>query len=181
MNKRPIEPFEHASQIAQAVPHGVLLTSKAGDEVNSMVIGWGHLGTIWGRTVFVAYVRASRHTHSLLERNPQFTINVPTGRMRGDIMKVAGTQTGRAVNKIERLGLTLIDGEVVSVPAVAECPLTLECQVMYRQTLEVEGMPAPVRERFYPVGVADPDVTGANRYTHVAYYGGVVASYLLED
>ena len=32
-----------------------------------MAIGWGSIGRIWERPVFVAYVRSSRHTSSLID------------------------------------------------------------------------------------------------------------------
>ena len=57
MQKKPIEITDYANTITAALRRGVLLTTKNGEKVNSMVIGWGHIGRIWELPVFVAYVR----------------------------------------------------------------------------------------------------------------------------
>ena len=79
MKKRKISVTECANDIIKALPEGVLLTTKAGDKLNSMVIGWGNPGRIWGRPMFVCYVRLSRFTKELLDQNPEFTVSVPLG------------------------------------------------------------------------------------------------------
>ena len=60
--KRKIDPFEYAGEICKALPAGILLTTKRGEEVNTMTIGWGHIGIEWKVPIFVAYVRESRYT-----------------------------------------------------------------------------------------------------------------------
>ena len=57
MAKRKIELCDCASEIVRALRPGILITTKAGGKVNSMTIGWGTLGIIWNRPVFIAYVR----------------------------------------------------------------------------------------------------------------------------
>ncbi len=181
MQKHVIDPFEYGTHIDQAVPKGVLFTTKAGDEVDTMVIGWGFLGTIWAKPTFVAYIRTSRESYRLANATDEFTINVPVdGRLDPKIFKVAGTQSLRHVNKVEELGLDLVDSNKVSVPGIAQVPLTLECKVVYKQKLDLESMSPELRDRFYPADVTDVD-TGANAYTHMAFYGEVVDAYILED
>lgn len=180
MDKRRINPLEYAGRIAQATPKGVLFTTKAGDEVDTMVIGWGFIGTFWGKPMFVAYIRESRHSFTLCERSGEFTVNVPTERLDPRIFKVAGTQTGRRVDKVAELGLTLVPGEEVAAPAIAEAPITLECKVAYKQMLDPDAVPGDVKPGYYPADVTDPDATGANAFYHMAYYGEIVASYVLE-
>ena len=170
MKKQPIEVFDYASEITKAIPKGVLLTTKAGDRVNTMTIGWGTLGTEWGVPMFVAYVRESRFTRQLLDENPEFTINVPLGTVDKQILSVCGTKSGRDLDKFQELGLTAVDPEVISVPGIAQLPLTLECRVVYRQ-LQNEALEAALRDRYYPG--SEPDL-------HVAYYGQVVAAYRIE-
>lgn len=38
-------------------------------------IGWGHVGRLWNKMTFVIYVRQSRFTKELLEKNGAFTIS----------------------------------------------------------------------------------------------------------
>jgi flavin reductase (DIM6/NTAB) family NADH-FMN oxidoreductase RutF len=177
MEKRKVEPKELAEDVFAKNGSGILLTTKADGKVNTMVIGWGHLGTLWGMPTFVAFVRSSRHTYELLGRNPEFAINVPREeRLRPDIMRVAGTESGRDEDKIAKLGLTLVEPEVISVPAIAEVPKTLECQVIYRQQLSLPDFPSDVRARYYAHPDEDPQDA-----VHTMFVGKVVASYEVES
>ena len=42
--KQEIRVFDYAKEITAALPKGALLTTKNGEKVNSMTIGWGMLG-----------------------------------------------------------------------------------------------------------------------------------------
>lgn len=167
MNKQSIEVFDYASEITKSIPKGVLLTTKAGGRTNTMTIGWGTLGTEWGVPVFVAYVRESRFTRQLLDENPEFTVNVPLGDVDKQILSFCGTKSGRDVDKFQALGLTAVEPEVISVPGIAQLPLTLECRVVYRQ-LQDQALEEALRDRYYPG--SQPDL-------HIAYYGKIVTAY----
>lgn len=171
MRKTPVDAFDYANDITKALEKGVLLTTKVGEKINSMVIGWGHVGRIWERPVFVAYVRKNRYTLQMLDQNPEFTVNVPLGRLDKRTFAVCGTESGRDVDKIAKAGLTPVEPEVVSVPGLKECPLTLECRVLYREEQTFSRLPEDIRRRFYAVEPED----------HVAYFGEIVASYRIED
>ena len=74
--KKEIKVWDYAGRIMEAIDEGILLTTAAQGEKDTMVIGWGHIGVIWGKPVFVAYVRESRHTKSLVDKNGEFTVNI---------------------------------------------------------------------------------------------------------
>jgi flavin reductase (DIM6/NTAB) family NADH-FMN oxidoreductase RutF len=171
MNKRMIDLNGCAGTITGALRRGAFLTTKAGDKVNSMVIGWGHVGRIWERPVFMAYVRQSRYTRELLDQTPEFTVNVPVNGYDRKAFAVCGAKSGRDMDKIAECGLTLVDPEAVSVPAIKEYPLTLECRVIYRQEQDASLLPEDIRQQFY----------GIENDEHVAYYGEIVAAYMIEE
>ena len=171
MTKHPVEITEIANTITKAFKPGIFLTTKAGDKVNSMVIGWGHVGRIWERPVFIAQVRDSRYTREMLDQNPEFTVNVPVDGIDKNAFRICGTKSGRDMDKIAESGLTLVDPEVISVPAIREFPLTLECRVLYREEQDASRLPEEIRQQFYTVETGD----------HVTYYGEIVAAYMLED
>jgi len=129
MKKREINVADHTCEILKALKTGVLLTSCADGRVNTMTISWGMLGIEWNYPLFITVVREGRFTRSLLDKNGQFTINIPRADSPMKALAVCGTKSGRDIDKIARLGLTLVDGEEVSVPAIKEFPLTLECKV----------------------------------------------------
>ena len=178
MEKRRIEYDEYANTIIKALPSGILLTTKAEGRINSMVIGWGTIGINWGKPVFAAYVRSGRYTCSLLDRNPEFTVNVPLEKADPGIISVCGTKSGRKTDKVKEAGLTTVDPEIISVPAIKEFPLTLECRVIYRQEQAIGLYEKDIAARFYPQDVGSEN-TGANRDAHVTFFGEIVAAYIL--
>ncbi len=178
-SKHTIDPLEHASSIVPQIEKGLLLTTKAGERVNTMTIGWGALGTVWGRPAFTAYIRRGRFTHDQLDANDEFTINVPDAQTARKILGVAGSTSGRTTDKIAELGLTLVEPEVVSVPGIKELPLTLECRTIYRQDQVQADIAEPYRTKFYPQDV-DSTSCGANRDSHTMFIGEIVAAYVIE-
>lgn len=172
--KREIQVWDYAGKILEAVGKGVLLTTKADGKVNTMTIGWGTLGIEWGKPIFTVFVRQSRYTKQLLEKNGEFTINVPYGEFDKNILGVCGTKSGRDMDKIEALGLTLEEPISGSVPAIRQLPLTLECKVIYRQDQDPEAIDPESDARYYAKG------TPNEGDYHTAYYGLITAAYIVE-
>lgn len=172
--KRKIEITDYAGRIMEETAKGILLTTKADGQVNTMTIGWGFLGIQWSKPIFIVLVRHSRHTKQLLDKNPEFTVNVPLGTVDRNILGLCGTKSGRDMDKIAALGLTLEPGETVSVPAIKELPLTLECKVIYRQEQDPAAIAPENDARFYAKGTANE-----GDY-HIAYYGEITAAYIVE-
>ena len=171
MTKKTVNVTDFANVILKALPKGVLLTAKAGDKVNSMAIGWGHLGTLWEKPVFIAYVRSSRFTKGMIDESLEFTVNVPLEKADPKVIALCGTKSGRDMDKIAAAGLTTVPAEVVSAPAIKEFPLTLECRVIYREEQVRADMPSAIVDAMY---TADPAL-------HTAFYGEIVAAYVIEE
>lgn len=176
--KQDIEVFDYAKEIVSAIPKGVLLTTKNGDQVDAMTIGWGTLGVEWGLPIFVAFVREGRFTREQLDASGEFTVNVPYGEFDRKILTYCGTRSGRDTDKVSDLGLTLVASELVKAPGIRELPLTLECKVLYRQLQDKDSIPAFIREKMYPEDL-DSSNSGSNRDYHIAYYGQVVKAYII--
>lgn len=172
--KKIVDPFDYAGHICKALKKGILLTTRAGEQVNTMTIGWGKLGIEWNKPVFIAYVRETRYTREMLEKNPEFTVNIPMGEMDSRILAHCGRTSGRDTDKIRDLQLTLADSDKVSVPGILELPLTLECRVIYQQKQDLSALPRDILDRFYP----ELDEAGFRDY-HIAYYGEIVNAAVL--
>ena len=173
--KRKVELWDEAGHILSNVGKGVLLTVAAEGKVNTMTIGWGTLGIQWGKPIFIAFVRESRYTKELLEKNPEFTVNIPYGQYDKTILSICGTRSGRDMDKIEALGLTLEEPQTISVPGIRQLPLTLECKVIYRQDQDPQAINEENTLRYYPI----PEGWDKGDY-HTAYYGQITAAYVIE-
>lgn len=173
--KHYIDPFDHAPQILKALKKGVLLTTRVGDEVNTMTIGWAHLGIEWNTVTFIAYVRGCRHTKPMLDASGEFTVNIPLDDSAKDILRFCGTRSGRDTDKFQALGLTPEPGETVAAPGIRELPLTLECKVIYKQQQE----PACVLDEHIYTHYQHP-CTDIEQDYHTVYYGKVQKAYIIE-
>lgn len=173
--RRNVEVFDYAGHICKAMKKGILLTTAAGEKVNTMTIGWGTLGIEWNRPIFVAYVRESRYTRQLLKENPEFTVNIPLDEPDSHILTFCGRNSGRDTDKFRHLGLTAVESEMVRVPGIAQLPLTLECRVLFEQSQDPVQLPRAVLERFYPV----EEKTGVRDH-HIAFYAEIVNAYIAE-
>ena len=173
--KKTVDAFDYAGTVCKELSKGILITTKLDGKVNTMTIGWGHIGIEWGRPIFVAYVRETRYTKQMLEENGEFTVNVSLGDPDKEIISVCGTKSGRDMDKIAHLGLTLEDSDTISVPGIKEMPLTLECKVIYKQDQDLSFRDEDKRLRYYKPGTHD------DGDFHTAYYGEVVAAYIIED
>ena len=135
------------------------------DRPNPMTISWGGLGTLWQRPVVTVYVRPTRHTFSLLNAHPEFTLNFLPEPLR-EALDLCGTRSGRDLDKWEACKLEKVPGERVAVPRVGGSELSLECRVL--STVDVD-----------PGRFLDPeihDLYPAKDY-HRIYFGEVLAAW----
>ena len=175
--KERIKVTEYAQLITEALPKGILLNTN-GDKFNAMVIGWGHLGTLWSRPTFLVYVRQSRYTKAQLDKTGEFTVSIPLEGIDPKINKICGSQSGHQIDKAAEAGLTLVDAEKISTPGIAQYPLTIECRVLYAQDQDLGKIPEDIRERMYPQNVPGTEPM-ANRDFHTMYVGEIVDAYII--
>ncbi len=176
--KKEIDVFEKAGDILAGIKKGALVTVKGDDKVNPMSISWGTLGIEWNKPIFTVFVRENRYTKSQLDKIGEFTINIPVGDYDKNIISFCGTKSGHNVNKVEELGLTLVDSDTISVPGLKELPLTLECKVIYKQAQDPNEITKENKEKCYPN--VSSDFHGANQDYHTAFYGEIVKAYIIE-
>lgn len=160
-------PYNQFSQEALTqLPKGAFLTVQDGEHKNTMTIGWGTIGFIWQKPIFMVAVRYSRHTYCLLESAREFTVSFPLKEDLSRALALCGTKSGRDMDKISAAGLTLRPGRALSTPIIDDCSLHYECKVAYQQVMEPGTLDEAIRGRSYSKGDF-----------HVLYYGEIVACY----
>ena len=177
--KEKINVTDYANRITGALPRGILLNTS-GEKFNTMVIGWGHLGTLWNRPTFHVYVRQGRYTKGQLDRTGEFTVSVPLDGPDAKISKICGWQSGYNIDKVKEAGLELEPPETIGTPGIRQYPLTLECRVLYAQDQDLSRIPADIREKMYPQDV-DGTYPMANRDIHTMYVGEIVDAYIIRQ
>ena len=100
---------------------------------------WNLLTVAWTGTVCTAppmcyvSVRPERHSHALIARTGEFTINLTTAAMARAV-DWCGVRSGRDYDKFRETGLTPLRGAVVAAPALEESPVVVECRVRQRSS-----------------------------------------------
>ncbi|MCX7805234.1 MAG: flavin reductase family protein, partial [Planctomycetota bacterium] len=108
---------------------GLLLVSGR-ERPNPMTIGWGAVGSIWGKPMWIVLVRPSRYTYGLIEETGDFTVNVP-GRDLERACAVCGSVSGRETDKFAGCGLTAGKSAKVVSAFIEQCPIHYECRVVH--------------------------------------------------
>ena len=131
-----------------------------------MTIGWGGMGTLWGRNrpVVTVYVAPGRFTHRFLEKSKYFTV------MQFSDIKVIeymGSHSGRNGDKAKALGLHVAYTRN-ETPYFKEADAVIECEIMYGAPFDAKNFRNGVPKKTYsnfPAGV------------HSMYIGEVVGAW----
>ena len=165
-----VDEFKYVKDVNRLMRgNGLLLVTKGKNNIpNAMTIGWGFLGTMWRRPIFIVAVRLSRYTHSILEESDSFTVCLPGKGMEG-WLDFCGTKSGRDVDKFRELGMTAAEGIAVEAPYIEECPVHFECQILYKDEMRPGRLMKTVEDEVYP-----------SKDMHVIYYGELKGVYEAE-
>lgn len=112
-----INAFDHAETILKVLAKGAFLTTAAGGRHNTMTIGWGALGNIWGKPVFTVMVRHSRYTHELIEAHNEFTVSFPLTAAFSKALGLCGSKSGRDMDNSPRQKSPLLKGRPLKCPS----------------------------------------------------------------
>ncbi|MCL2350136.1 MAG: flavin reductase family protein [Defluviitaleaceae bacterium] len=77
----------------------------------------------------ISIARAA-HTHSLITKSGQFTINFPTSAILEKVDLVGSCSGRKVADKFEKYGLTPAKSSEIDAPIIEECPVNLECKVI---------------------------------------------------
>jgi len=110
-----------------------LLSTMYRDQPNLMAASWT-LALSFDPVLIGVAVHPDRLSHEFVTKTEQFVLNVPTADLITAV-HVAGTMTGREVDKFAACGLTPAEAIEVAAPVVAECVAHIECGLLDRQTI----------------------------------------------
>jgi len=131
---------------------------------NSMTVGWGSLGTMWGLPFAQVVVRPSRYTREFMEQYDTFTLCAFPWTCR-KALQLLGSKSGRDGDKIAEAGLTPMASAAVAAPCFEEAELVIECRKIYWQDMDAAHFLEPTIDRNYP-----------QKDYHRIYFGSIVAA-----
>lgn len=156
---------QFAPQILQQLPKGAFLTVSHGGRDNTMTIGWGTIGVIWGQPIFSVLVRPSRFTYGLLEASGEFTVSIPLVDM-SKALGVCGSKSGRDLDKFAAAGLQKLPGQKIVTPVIAGAGLHYECKTVYKQPMNPPALDGGLNTACY-----------ANGDYHTMYFGHILSTW----
>lgn len=146
-----------------------LLAAGNREKSNAMTIGWGGIGTLWGRTALTVYVAEKRYTKEFMDQAEYFTV-MAFGVEHGNVLRYMGTKSGRNEDKAAALGLhTAYTAN--GTPYYTEAEMVIECKTMYAAPFDAQYFKSDVPRNMYanfPAGV------------HSMYIGEVVNAWKKE-
>ena len=140
-----------------------LLAAGDREKSNAMTIGWGGIGTLWGRTALTVYVAEKRYTKEFMDRSEYFTV-MAFDVAHSNVLNYMGRQSGRDGDKAKALGLHTAYTEN-GTPYYTEAEMVIECKIMYAAPFDPQYYKSDAPKNMYrnfPAGV------------HTMYIGEVV-------
>lgn len=137
----------------------------AGDSIksNAMTIGWGSIGTLWGRTALTVFLAEKRYTKEFMDKAQYFTVMAFEVK-DSKILNYMGTKSGRDGDKAKALGLHTAYTPN-GTPYYTEASMVIECKIMYSAPFDPKGFKSDAPKKMYanfPAGI------------HTMYIGEVV-------
>ena len=115
------------------VPAVMVSCARQGENPNIVTIAWA--GTVNSEPPMCSVsVRKERYSHGIIRDSGEFIINL-VGEAQLRATDFCGVKSGRDVDKFAACGLTPVQVEGFSAPAIGECPLYLACRVVSVQEL----------------------------------------------
>ncbi|MFC1713755.1 flavin reductase family protein [Candidatus Poribacteria bacterium] len=150
-------------------PGLLLVAADADGKPNAMTIGWGTVGIIWGKPIFIVLVRPSRYTYGLMEQSDDFTVNVPSAELRKAVA-FCGSQSGRDYDKFAEMEMTAVPGRKVKSPIIDECVIHYECKIVHKNNVLKDELASEIVSSAYSSGDF-----------HTIYYGEILSVYASPD
>lgn len=129
-----------------------LVTAGSMDDFNTMTIGWGAMGSIWGAPgncpqIIAVFVRDNRRTYDYMLENEFFTVSFFPEEYKKDLGILGSVSGHDDPEKLQRTSLTpKLMGEGLGFE---EAELSFVCRKIYCQTLDRDAIPPQVIDRMY--------------------------------
>lgn len=143
-----------------------LLAAGDKEKSNAMTIGWGGIGTLWGRTALTVYVAEKRYTKEFMDKAEYFTV-MAFDVEHSKVLRYMGTKSGRDEDRSATQGDACPDKKAAALglhtaytangtPYYTEAEMVIECKIMYSAPFDPQYFKSEVPKRMYsnfPAGI----------------------------
>jgi len=143
-----------------------LLAAGDKEKSNAMTIGWGGIGTLWGRTALTVYVAEKRYTKEFMDTAEYFTV-MAFDVKDSKVLNYMGTKSGRDGDRSATQGDACPDKKAQALglhtaytangtPYYTEATMVIECKIMYAAPFDPQNFKSDVPKNMYanfPAGI----------------------------
>jgi len=106
----------------------VLITSRNNQgKDNVFTVGW--IGTACTKPPMITVaIRPERLSYEFIKESEDFVVNLPSKSLVRAV-DFCGVRSGRQIDKLKEMKLTIKDGDMVNAGIINECPVSFECKV----------------------------------------------------
>lgn len=126
----------------------MLITAGTPAHCNTMTASWGGLGVFWGAPAATCYIRPQRYTKEFVDREDYFTLCFFDEDYKKQL-SLCGSKSGREIDKLSACNFTAAAADC-GAPYIQQAQLVLVCKKQLVQNLEIDAIPAAIKERWYP-------------------------------
>ena len=143
-----------------------LLAAGDKDKSNAMTIGWGGIGTLWGRTALTVYVAEKRYTKEFMDKTEYFTV-MAFDVKDSKVLNYMGYNSGRDGDRSATQGDACPDKKAQALglhtaytangtPYYTEAAMVIECKIMYAAPFDPQYFKSDAPKKMYanfPAGI----------------------------
>lgn len=115
-----------ASTLLAPLP-AVMVSVGDFDKANVITVAWTGIVCSQPPRMYVS-IRHDRYSYDILKQTKEFVVNLTDERLLA-ACDYCGIRSGRDVDKFAEMDFSKERGDFVSVPMIAESPVTIECKV----------------------------------------------------
>jgi flavin reductase (DIM6/NTAB) family NADH-FMN oxidoreductase RutF len=114
----------------------LVTAKKKNGDINCLTVSWGAYGQLWGKPIFIAFVRPERFTHEFLVDADYYSVCFFNKEYQDKLLYI-GRNSGRNEDKIKKMGLNVINDN--KAPYYEESALTYICKKIYVDDFKKEN------------------------------------------
>lgn len=149
MLKKNIEDYKKNIIKELAISNPILTAGDKNTGFNSLLVGWGGIGVLWGKKVAFVFVRKSRYTYQFLKKSESVTLSFLNDTFEKE-KKVMGTVSGRDKDKMKETGLHYTYDPDYDGAYIEEADYCFKMKKLYSVDLPISSLPENLIDRYYP-------------------------------
>ena len=132
-----ISPWEWETEPMRLIGKSkMILTVRDGERLNSMTVGWGGFGVMWGVPTIHFAVRPTRYTYELLKKGEACALSLLPVSMALSL-SICGIRSGRDGDKHREAGLTPVEMPC-GIWGISEAETVITAKKLYASPMRQE-------------------------------------------